>query len=120
MLNQYNKIKEELIKNIESLKTFWFSHGSSSIAENLLEIEEKLLQNRFPLVILGKFKRGKSTLINSILGDYLLSTSVVPLTSIVTILKYGENEKIDATLFLIAVDPLSSLTWKELLIFSQG
>ncbi|MBW1919805.1 MAG: hypothetical protein JRI81_06190 [Deltaproteobacteria bacterium] len=55
-LNQYKRVKEELIENLESLKTLCSSRGSSSIAENLLEVEEKLLQNRFHLVILGQFK----------------------------------------------------------------
>lgn len=34
--------------------------------------------------MLGQFKRGKSTLINALLGDALLPTAMVPLTSIVT------------------------------------
>lgn len=42
-------------------------------------------------VILGQFKRGKTTLINSLIGKEILPSSVVPLTSIVTILKYGEE-----------------------------
>jgi GTP-binding protein EngB required for normal cell division len=41
------------------------------------------------LVVLGQFKRGKSTLINALLGADLLPTAVVPLTSIVTIIQRG-------------------------------
>ncbi len=52
---------------------------------------EKLRQNRFNLVILGAFKRGKSSLINALLGQALLPTGIVPLTSVVTILGYGEE-----------------------------
>jgi ribosome biogenesis GTPase A len=46
-------------------------------------------------VVLGQFKRGKSSFINSIIGDKILPTSVVPLTSIVTMLKYGQQEEIE-------------------------
>jgi ribosome biogenesis GTPase A len=52
---------------------------------------EKLRQNRFNLVILGAFKRGKSSLINALLGKQLLPTGIVPLTSVVTILGYGDK-----------------------------
>ncbi len=56
---------------------------------------DKLRQNRFHLVVLGAFKRGKSTLINALLGDSLLPTAIIPLTSVVTILTYGEQLKIE-------------------------
>ena len=51
----------------------------------------KLRTNRFNLVVLGAFKRGKSTLINALLGEAVLPTAIVPLTSVVTILGYGEQ-----------------------------
>ena len=42
-------------------------------------------------MILGAFKRGKSTLINALLGEPILPTAIVPLTSVVTILGYGDH-----------------------------
>lgn len=62
---------------------------------HLSRLLEKLRQNRFHLVILGAFKRGKSTLINALLGEAVLPTAVVPLTSVVTILGYGEKLDIE-------------------------
>jgi ribosome biogenesis GTPase A len=56
---------------------------------------DKLRQNRFHLVVLGAFKRGKSTLINALLGDPILPTAIIPLTSVVTILTYGERLTIE-------------------------
>ncbi|MCL6622510.1 MAG: dynamin family protein [Syntrophobacterales bacterium] len=61
----------------------------------ILQLLDKLRQNRFHLVVLGAFKRGKSTLINALLGEALLPTAIVPLTSVVTILTYGEQVKIE-------------------------
>ena len=58
---------------------------------NLPRLIDKLRQNRFNLVVLGAFKRGKSTLINALLGEAVLPTAIVPLTSVVTILGYGEQ-----------------------------
>ncbi len=56
-------------------------------------LQEKFDQNEFQLVVLGQFKRGKTTLINALIGENLLPTAIVPLTSIITILKYSEKEK---------------------------
>lgn len=66
--------------------------------ERLFTVREQLISNHFNLVILGQFKRGKTTLINSLVGSEILPSSVVPLTSIVTILKYGE--KIRCSVFM--------------------
>ena len=59
--------------------------------DSCLEIKEKLETNTFNLVVVGQFKRGKTCLINALLGADILPVSVVPLTSIVTILVYGET-----------------------------
>lgn len=51
---------------------------------------QKLSDNHFNLVVIGQFKRGKTTFINALLGQDLLPTAVIPLTSIITVLKYGK------------------------------
>ena len=42
---------------------------------NLAQLIDKLRENRFNLVVLGAFKRGKSTLINALLGESILPTA---------------------------------------------
>ena len=59
--------------------------------KSCLEWKEKLETNTFNLVAVGQFKRGKTCLINALLGADILPVSVVPLTSIVTIVVYGET-----------------------------
>ncbi len=59
--------------------------------DSCLEMKEKLEANTFNLVVVGQFKRGKTCLINALLGADILPVSVVPLTSIVTVLVYGET-----------------------------
>lgn len=94
MLDRYKQLREMVIENISILQTFFSGRNNGKIVETFNTLKIKLLDNRFNLVVLGQFKRGKSTFINSILGDALLPTSVIPLTSIVTILKYGDRESI--------------------------
>jgi len=57
------------------------------------ELRHKLSTNTFNLVVMGQFKRGKSTFINALLGAELLPAAVVPLTSAVTIVRYGHQLK---------------------------
>jgi small GTP-binding protein len=59
---------------------------------HLLAARSRVAEDRFNLVVLGEFKRGKSTLINSLLGREVLPTGVVPLTSVVTIIRAGEHD----------------------------
>ena len=58
------------------------------------DLREKIETNTFNLVVVGQFKRGKTSLINALLGADILPVAVVPLTSIVTIMKYGDALRI--------------------------
>lgn len=52
----------------------------------------------FTLVILGDFKRGKSTIINAMLGKELAPVSVAPETYTINEISYGEKQSVEAVL----------------------
>ena len=60
-------------------------------ADELLALQNRLGAGRFHLAVLGQFKRGKSTLLNALLGEAVLPTSVVPLTAVPTWLESGPS-----------------------------
>ncbi len=62
--------------------------------KRLLEIKNRLIDGRFNIAILGQFKRGKSTLINALIGEDILPSDVIPLTSAPTFLSWGQNRRI--------------------------
>jgi GTPase SAR1 family protein len=66
----------------------------SPVLEHVREGARRVAQARLNLVVLGEFKRGKSTLINSLLEVELLPTGVVPLTSAITILRHGSRPRL--------------------------
>ncbi len=66
-------------------------------AARLADLRERLRAGRFHLAVLGQFKRGKSTLLNALLGQEILPTAVVPLTAIPTWIRYGSEPR--ATLY---------------------
>ncbi|HVT76437.1 MAG TPA: dynamin family protein [Acidimicrobiales bacterium] len=51
---------------------------------------ERLSAGRFHISVLGEFKRGKSTLINALLGADILPTGVLPLTAVITEVSFGD------------------------------
>lgn len=64
-----------------------------ALKEGLEGVRSKLEGENFHVVVTGQFKRGKTTFINAVLGEEILPSSVVPLTSINTILRFGEDKK---------------------------
>lgn len=60
-----------------------------AVAQRLRDLALRLQEDRFHLAVLGQFKRGKSTLLNALLGEPLLPSAVVPLTSIPTFIHAG-------------------------------
>lgn len=58
------------------------------------DLMTKLAGDHFTLAVLGQFKRGKSSLMNAIVGSNILPTGVLPLTSVITVLKYGPEQRL--------------------------
>ncbi len=56
---------------------------------------DKLRQRILDIVLAGEFKRGKSSVVNALLGASVLPAGVVPLTSVVTSLRYGEAPAVE-------------------------
>jgi GTP-binding protein EngB required for normal cell division len=54
----------------------------------------RLAEDRFTLVVAGRFNRGKSSLMNAVLGMDRLPTGIVPLTSVITNVRYGTSERV--------------------------
>ena len=57
------------------------------------KLVEKLQNKEVTIAVIGQFKRGKTTMINSILGNKLLPVGIVPITSAVTSIRYAEDAR---------------------------
>ncbi len=62
---------------------------NQNLREKLLFLENKLASNQLQLAVLGQMKRGKSSFINALLGTEILPTGVLPVTAIITEIRYG-------------------------------
>ncbi|MFW0884224.1 dynamin family protein [Candidatus Acidulodesulfobacterium sp. H_13] len=93
MLDEYLKIKSDLTQSLAKLED---TASAEHVKVAVRSLCTKLKADVFSLVVAGQFKRGKTTFINALLGEDLLPTAVIPLTSIITILRYGDNLRITA------------------------
>jgi GTPase Era involved in 16S rRNA processing len=78
----------------------YIRNPSSSQAKTLGRIavlRGRLATERFQLAVLGQFKRGKSTVLNALLGQRVLPIGVVPVTAIPTFLEPAAASKIRVT-----------------------
>lgn len=61
------------------------------IADRLLRLKEKLGRPELKIAFVGRFKSGKSTLINALLGEDLLPYDVLPCTACEVYVSYGQS-----------------------------
>jgi len=64
--------------------------GSDRIREEARTLAQRVAEGRFYVACIGQFKRGKSTLLNALIGDQLLPTGVLPITTVPTVIRYGK------------------------------
>ena len=56
-----------------------------------VELQVRFSESELIVSVVGQFKRGKSSLINAMMGDDILPVGIVPLTAIVTEVKNGSR-----------------------------
>jgi GTP-binding protein EngB required for normal cell division len=65
--------------------------GTGRDREQLAALRDRLSEARLRVLVVGEAKRGKSTLINALLGRRLLPSGVIPLTAVATTVRYGDD-----------------------------
>jgi GTP-binding protein EngB required for normal cell division len=65
--------------------------GADAAMRDARDLLTRVGEGRFFVACLGQFKRGKSSLLNALIGESLLPTGVVPVTSAITILRHGAS-----------------------------
>ncbi len=94
MLRRYTHDKLALSGYLRTIREGFSALGREEAEKKCNELIVKLAEDRFMLAVLGQFKRGKSSLMNAIIGREILPTGVLPLTSTITILRYGPEERL--------------------------
>ena len=64
---------------------------AEQVAADARSVAERVSEGRFYVACIGQFKRGKSSVLNALVGDSVLPTGVVPVTAVPTIVRYGSH-----------------------------
>ena len=86
--------RELTIQTLDELLSLASGLLAEGAVRDLAAARARVAEDRFNLVVLGEFKRGKSTLINALLGRAVLPTGVIPLTSVVTAIGAGDRDRL--------------------------
>ncbi len=70
----------------------------SVVATEAVALAEQLERKELNVLVVGQFKRGKSTVVNALLDEDLMPTGALPLTGVATAVRYGANPTITVRL----------------------
>lgn len=95
MENNSNKITLSHIRDLlQTVHQATDKFQLSSLTRQLEAADNLLLQNPpIDVAVLGQFKAGKSSFLNSLLGQNVLPVGAIPVTTAITRLQYGERER---------------------------
>jgi len=88
------ELRERLIEALERLSELAHARGDFAAEEQARALAGRLRCDLFNLAVVGQFKRGKTTLINALIGQELLPSAIVPLTAVVTIIQYAPSQSV--------------------------
>ena len=87
----FKQTVSELTEDLNQLKEYSESIGLVHTAKSIGETIDKVASEHFEVAIVGEFKRGKSTLINALLGQEVLPADVLPATATLNRVTYSET-----------------------------
>jgi len=67
--------------------------GANRVADDARDLAARVSEGRFYVACIGQFKRGKSTLINALIGEPVLPVGFIPVTAVPTVIRYGARKK---------------------------
>lgn len=96
-LSEYHDRVERAAAGIETLRGLALDAGLQDDAQALLLEVDRLRESAFRVVVIGEFSRGKSTLINALLGRQLLPARLRPTTSTLLRIRHGRRDSVTVT-----------------------
>lgn len=87
--------KNTLSAQVKTLLNQDFVTMDDAAYKSLKELQQDIDNDFFTVVVLGEFKRGKSTFINALLGNDLLPTDILPETATINALIYNDKPEVE-------------------------
>lgn len=83
------KLSSKLLQSVKDACVKLNEIGFPESAKDMAELYKLAINKRFTVAFVGEFSRGKSTLINRILGESILPAANLPTTAVLTRIVYG-------------------------------
>ena len=83
---------EEMKHPLRQLAAIARELRADRLAREADTVFERIAAGQFYVACVGQFKRGKSTLLNALVGDAVLPTGIVPVTAVPTVMRYGRRQ----------------------------
>jgi GTP-binding protein EngB required for normal cell division len=93
-LRDYEVIKFELAGLIREASSAAWLAKQEALQRDFQDLLRRLAEDRFYLTFAGQFSRGKTTLMNAMLGMDRLPTGALPVTSVITSVSYNTRERV--------------------------
>jgi GTP-binding protein EngB required for normal cell division len=88
-----NPIRNLTLPILDTILKISASYKILSLTRQIVACKDLLTKNPFiDVAILGQFKAGKSSFLNSVIGNPVLPVGVIPVTTVITRLRYGQSE----------------------------
>ena len=94
LLRDYEAAKFELAGLIREASAAAHEAGQELIQNELRVVMGRLAEDRFYLTLAGQYSRGKTSLLNAMLGMDRLPTGIVPVTSVITAVTHNARERV--------------------------
>lgn len=94
LLPGYTDTKLKLASIAEILLTIASERKDNERTHTIQRLLADLAEDAFRLAVVGKYNRGKSSLMNAMLGHDWLPTGILPLTSVITTVRYGTKQRV--------------------------
>ncbi|MGL6107305.1 dynamin family protein, partial [Romboutsia sp.] len=88
----YSKRRENVLGEISKIRQSASFLNNRVISDICNTYEKELLEDKFNIVVVGEFSRGKSMFINALLGKKILPSSTKPTTAILNRISYSKEE----------------------------
>jgi len=91
--SSYQKNRQVLATLIQQQLAVLETLNMKGLKDKLQRLEKRVLADNFKVLVMGEFKRGKSTFINSMLGQKILPAYTKPCTAIINEVKWGDRQR---------------------------
>lgn len=93
-LAAHQRAKAAVLADLHRVAEGWRRLAAPTRAAQLEALAERLRRDALRVLVVGEFKRGKSTLINAMLGEALLPARLAPCTALLTRLRWGPETRL--------------------------